>query len=135
MKKNKIIIITAAIAVLLAAGFYGLYLTADSSNSANKTSATKSTANGSSLQISPNGKVVSYNGVNGETALTTLKRLTQIETTQSSYGEYVTSIGGLAANSSKEYWAFYVNKKLAAVGAGSYKAIGGDKIEWKLENL
>lgn len=34
----------------------------------------------------------------------------------------------------REYWAFYLNGKLAEVGAGSYKLKEGDKIEWKLEN-
>ena len=32
-----------------------------------------------------------------------------------------------------EYWAFYLNGKMAQIGAGSYQLKNGDKIEWKIE--
>jgi hypothetical protein len=86
------------------------------------------------IHISLDGKLVTYDGVGGQTALDTLKRLTTVQTTKSSFGEYVTTINNLPA-SATQFWAFYVNGQMATVGAGSYNAVDGDKIEWKLENL
>ncbi len=89
----------------------------------------------SAIEIVPDGKSVSYDGVEGETALKTMSELTDVSTESSDFGEFVTAINGLAADSTNEYWAFYVNGELASVGAGSYTSMQGDKIEWKLENL
>ena len=39
----------------------------------------------------------------------------------------------MAEESKKEYWAFYINGKMANVGAADYQTKEGDKIEWKIE--
>lgn len=87
------------------------------------------------IAFSEDGKTASYAGVVDEVALTTLKSLTEVQTQDSAYGEFVTSINGVSADSSKEYWAFYVNGAYANEGAGTYKAKAGDSFEWKLEAL
>lgn len=70
----------------------------------------------------------------GKTALDLTKEKTNIKTKEEGMNAYVTEINGQEAlNSKKEYWAFYVNGKMAEVGAGSYKLKEGDKIEWKIE--
>jgi len=70
----------------------------------------------------------------GKTALDLTKEKTNIKTKGEGVNAYVTEINGQEAlNSKKEYWAFYVNGKMAKVGAGSYKLKEGDKIEWKIE--
>jgi len=46
---------------------------------------------------------------------------------------FITEINGYSTEGKKEYWAFYVNGKQSAVGAGSYQLKDGDKIEWKIE--
>ncbi len=84
-------------------------------------------------EISANGRAVGYAGVSGETALKTLRNLVEVEVETSEFGEFVTSINGLAANSDSEYWAFYVNGEPATTGAGSYQSEEGDEIQWRLE--
>lgn len=87
-------------------------------------------ASAEQTNIRENG--VSYRGVNGQTALAILKQNYKVTTkTYSGMGEFVTAINGVSPSDS-QYWAFYVNGKLAEVGAGSYTTKTGDKIEWKL---
>jgi hypothetical protein len=76
---------------------------------------------------------VSYDGVTGKTALELLKTEATVVTKDSSYGPYVDSINGVSGGTDGKYWAFYVNGKLAEVGADAYVTKGGDKIEWKFE--
>lgn len=79
--------------------------------------------------------VLSYHGKTGTTALALLQRSYKVQTkTYSGLGEEVTSINGLVADS-HHYWAFYVNGKLAQVGASSYTTNSRDTITWKLESL
>ena len=87
------------------------------------------------FQIAEDKKEINYSGVVGETALETLNSLAMVEVQESSFGEFVTSINGVEADSSTEYWAFFVNGELAAVGAGSYEAEEGDQITWRLESI
>lgn len=78
---------------------------------------------------------VDYLGVEGETALETLDRLTDVRTETTSFGEFVTGIGEVDAKSGKTFWSFYVNGKMAEVGAGSFQPELGDEIEWRLEDI
>lgn len=77
---------------------------------------------------------VRYDGVAGQNALDLLKKYTTVQTKHYSFGDQVTSINGTEGNGPK-YWSFYLNGKLADVGAGSYTTKDGDKIEWKLQQL
>jgi len=81
-----------------------------------------------------NSDFVSYQIEEGKTALDLLKISKKIETKGEGVNAYVVSIDGRKAeNENREYWAFYVNGKMANVGAGSYQLKNGDKIEWKIE--
>lgn len=75
---------------------------------------------------------VKYKGVEGQSALNLLKKYTRVETKHYSFGDLVTSINGTEGNGPK-YWSFYINGKLADVGAGSYITKSTDNIEWKLQ--
>lgn len=75
-----------------------------------------------------------YKGVEGKTALELLKSQQKVDTKTYSFGDQVISINGLEGNGPK-YWTFYLNGKMADVGAGAYQAKTGDTIEWKLEQL
>ena len=89
------------------------------------------------LTVSEDGLEVSYAGVAGKTALELLLQLDPTATT-SGEGElaFVTGIGGRTADAAQnEFWAFYVNGEMAAVGAGSYVTADGDVITWKLETF
>lgn len=69
-----------------------------------------------------------------KTALDLTKEKAKVVTKGEGANAYVTEINGQEAlNSKKEYWALYINGKLAEVGAGSYQLKDGDKIEWKIE--
>lgn len=88
------------------------------------------------VTISNDGKTVSYNGVDGEVALATLKAGTDTKTTNSGdLGEFVTEINGVEAEDGKNFWAFYVDGKQADKGASSYETKSGEKIEWRLEDI
>lgn len=71
-----------------------------------------------------------------KTALDLLKQTTSSAVTVGeNENAYVVGINGIKAEEEKkEFWSFYVNGKLAPVGAGSYILQEGDKIEWKKEN-
>ncbi|WML44202.1 DUF4430 domain-containing protein [Neobacillus sp. PS3-40] len=51
----------------------------------------------------------------------------------SQYGKMINTIKGLAAEGSN-YWAFYVNGKMASVGADSYPLQPGDQISFQYES-
>lgn len=73
----------------------------------------------------------SYNGQKGTDALTLLKQRAKVEQDNSGL---VVSINGRKAESSKhEFWAFYVNNKLASVGPSSYETSDSDFIIWKID--
>ena len=132
--KSKLTI--AIIAIFLIVGGYGTFYLYSHSKSLKPVIADNNISNQTSvINISEDGKQLAYEGVSNETALATLKKLIAVETTSSDFGEQVMSINGLTADSSKEFWAFYVNGQMASVGAGSYISSAGDKIEWKLETF
>ena len=69
-----------------------------------------------------------------QTALDFTKEKAKVTTKGEGSSAYVVKINSkLAEDSKKEFFAFYINDKMAEVGAGSYKLRQGDKIEWKIE--
>ncbi|MDR6123843.1 LPXTG-motif cell wall-anchored protein [Bacillus sp. SLBN-46] len=52
---------------------------------------------------------------------------------ENQYGKMITSINGIQAEG-RNYWAFYVNDKMAEVGADSYQLQSGNQISFKLES-
>lgn len=122
-KKNQTI--AFIVVVIVAAGIF-IWKAADNSSNPSQQSQTT---------VQKPGPQVSYEGVQGQTALTLLKAKYDVNTkTYKGLGEQVISIDGVKPDS-KHFWAFYVNGKLAAVGAGSYKTKRGDNITWKLEAI
>ncbi len=86
------------------------------------------------VTLSPQKNIASfsYKGQTGKDALSLLQlRAKGVE--QNSSG-LVVSINGRKADEKKhEYWAFYLNGKMAQVGPEAYEAKNGDTIEWKIE--
>ena len=95
------------------------------------------TATAAGLTVSTDGTQVSYQGVQGKTALDLLLQLDPSATADGQGANaFVTAIGGRKADQAKkEFWAFYVNGEQAQVGAGSYTMKDGDQITWKLETF
>lgn len=75
---------------------------------------------------------IGYKGQTGADALTLLKKHAQVQTKHYSFGDLVTSINGSSGNGPK-YWTFYVNGKMAQVGAGAYVSKSTDDLNWKLQ--
>ena len=72
-----------------------------------------------------------YRGQAGLDALTILKQKTNVEQDKSGM---VVSINSRKADGAKhEYWAFYINGKLASVGPADYQTKNTDTIKWKIE--
>ena len=84
------------------------------------------------LQISADGEQVIYPAIEGESALSTLERLTNIRTKTEEFGQFVTAINGIEGSGETHFWAFFVNGKKSMEGAGSYIAKPGDLFEWRL---
>ncbi|MCL5775124.1 MAG: DUF4430 domain-containing protein [Patescibacteria group bacterium] len=77
----------------------------------------------------------SYQVAENTKALALLKTSHKVETTDyGSLGEMVKGIDGAVARID-QFWAFYVNGKLANEGAGAYTLKNNDKIEWKLNSV
>ncbi len=71
----------------------------------------------------------------GTTALDLLKSNNKVKTQGEGKNAFVVEINGVKAEiAKKQFWAFYINGKMASVGAGSYQLRQGDKILWQLEN-
>ncbi len=56
----------------------------------------------------------------------------KVSYSESKYGKYITSIDGVTP-SGNDYWAFYINGKMAEVGADSYQLKPGDQISFQYE--
>jgi len=128
---------TIVFIVVIAAGFGALAVVAknqanDISNLKTQISQLQSAAKASDVR--ENG--VSYSGENGKTAMDLLKGKYQVETKDfSGMGEFVVAIDGVKAEDGVNFWAFYVDGKMAAEGAGTYKTKDSEKIEWRLEKI
>lgn len=124
------------IAVLIAGGAFWFISANNGSNmNSSEQAQTEQATLSSEVVINGDGTVVAYEGVPGETALATLKNLAHVHVEESAYGEFVTGINEVDAESSKNFWGFYVNGEMATVGAGEYVAEEGDEIEWQLTEL
>lgn len=87
------------------------------------------------LKISGQKDFIRQEIISGKTALDLTKEKASVKTKGKGINAYIIEINRQEAlDSKKEYWAFYVNGKMAEVGAGSYQLKDGDKIEWKLAN-
>lgn len=75
---------------------------------------------------------LTYKGSEGKTALELLRNKAQIVTSGEGENAFVTSINGVIADSSKEYWSLSINGEPSMVGAGSYITKDGDVIKWDL---
>ena len=123
------------VAILAVAGFFGYQYIQDQSsdNTATQESNTSSTPTPTVAESTP--EVVSYQGEEGKTALALLQENAEVEMSGEGEMAFVTSINGVEADSSHQFWAFYVNGEQAQVGAGSYTTKASDEIEWKLEEF
>src|SRR3989338_6853537 len=72
-------------------------------------------------------KIVAEKGIN---SLDALKQATVVETQSASFGEFVTSLAGVKADST-HYWALYVGGKYAEKVIGQYVLDNDFSVEWR----
>jgi hypothetical protein len=130
---KKLIPILAVVALLL----FGFSAWTISQNSTTEpaTVTTENVEQDLNLTISDDGRELSYQGVEAETPLETLRRLADIETETFDFGEFVTSINGVAANPETEFWSYTINGEEAQIGSGEYLAQDGDVFLWRVEEF
>lgn len=89
----------------------------------------------SQIKSTNSGKTVSYKGQTGKTALELLQKNANVLMSGTGKNAFVTSINGVAANPSNQYWQLKVNNKSASVGAGSLITKDSDTISWELTSF
>jgi len=77
-------------------------------------------------------KSFEYKGEEGKDALSLLREKTSVELDNK--GMVVLVNGRKAEAEKREFWGFYVNGKMAEVGASDFKTKDTDVINWKIEN-
>ncbi|KKP66699.1 MAG: hypothetical protein UR68_C0005G0008 [Candidatus Roizmanbacteria bacterium GW2011_GWA2_35_19] len=126
MKKQNIFLIILVILIFLTGYFYKTKL------QPNKNISIKQ--NVVLLKVGDEKNFTTYKTIEKKSALDLLKEKNKVTTKGEGVNAYVISINGIEAKTeNKEFWSFYVNGKMAEVGAGSYIIREGDKIEWKIE--
>lgn len=78
---------------------------------------------------------LTYTGKDGVTALTLLQQNATIVTSGTGEMAYVTTINGVTANPTNQYWQLFLNGKSASVGAGSLVTKSTDTIKWELSSF
>jgi hypothetical protein len=114
---------------------FGLLLVVGGASLYTGNNARKPTVAGvSTVKASSSGQTsnIGYKGHDGQSALDGLKQAANVQTKQSSLGEYVVAINGNDGGG-KKYWMFYVNGQESSVGAAAYVTKSTDNIEWKLQ--
>lgn len=123
--KNKQVFFIVAVLIVLMTFFAYVF---SNQQTQNKSSTQSYNATPVTQKSSEN---ISYKGKENIDALTLLRQNATISLDQSGM---VSSVNGRKADSVKhEYWAFYVNGKLAAVGPTDYNTKNTDLIEWKID--
>ena len=113
-------------AIILA---FGLYLIVPDRNNRNICSPAKTAE-----ELSQTCEI-SYQGVEGKTALELLKSSHKVESQSfGEFGEFVQSIDEIKPGPT-HFWAFYVNGEQAEVGASAYQTKDSDQITWKLTKI
>jgi len=85
-----------------------------------------------SIQISPNGEEVTYQGRSGKHVLELLKTYTRVETRVADKKEIVVAINEHAADGTRA-WHYYVNNNSQDQDPNKYQTTNADTIVWRLE--
>ena len=77
---------------------------------------------------------IEYPGQEGKNALELLKAGHRVDTKNYSFGDMVTGIDGIIADS-KHFWALYINDQFSQVGASSLITKSTDMIKWQIDSI
>jgi len=123
-EKLKSNLMTILAIIVIIAIFAALGFIVDRNNQKNKPTPKKVAA----------AQSISYDCVNGKTALDLLKDKAEIKTVDSSYGVYVSQIND-TTNSEGSFWVFYIDGQMAQVSPDQYTCTGNEKVEWRFEKI
>ena len=76
-----------------------------------------------------NGTTVTFNGLNGTTALNVTESVVKVETNWAGDLAYVVSIDGVSQDQN-HWWQYWVNGNYASVAANWYSLQDGDSVLW-----
>ena len=128
------IVLYAGIALIIV-GFAGLVGGSEPTSDMPEQTVAANSSQASVTRVTSNedGTVVTYQGVEGQDAISLLKAGAEVVTEDSTLGEYVVAINGVSQTDT-EYWLFYVDGQAVPERAADYVSRGGETIEWRLEN-
>lgn len=132
MKKKYLLELVIILLVLLGIGYYYQNTKSVSENITGMGIQKQVVEN--STQSAVAKSLITYSCEKGKTAYILLKNRYKIEEKVSDLGPLVTSIEDMKPTDS-QFWSFYVDGKMAPVGANTYVCNDKEKIEWKLENF
>jgi len=115
--KNQTKIIAVVIAVLAIVGV-GYYVASNRSDQASQSAETVQE------------KTIAYTGQDGKSVCDLLKETHQVEVTESSMGEMVKSIDGLASTD-YEFWLYSINNKPGEISCDKQMTTSSDQILWE----
>lgn len=129
ISKRQIAAIIVPIALLLSLGVGQYVLQATDPGTTTKQSSEP-------VNVAVQKDVVSYRADGKTTALAQLEALNDtIETKTTEFGTYVDAINGFKGGTDGKYWSFYVDGKMAQVGADALTPTADQLIEWKFQKL
>ncbi|MBI3573058.1 MAG: DUF4430 domain-containing protein [Candidatus Kerfeldbacteria bacterium] len=128
MAIKKILLPVALVMILTGAG---CSLTQTVTVNTNAVVANTNTQTNAAANTNATTSTIIYSGHAGKTALELLQATHKVD---ASSAGFVNSIDGTKPGT-RQYWAFYVNGKLADVGAKSYQTKDTETIEWRLDSF
>lgn len=124
--KTKNILAAVIVGLVLAAGVTSAVLVRTNEPPTSKTTQQQE-------QITEQADLIRFTAEPDKTVLEQLANHAAIETKSSQSGVYIDVINGHRGGEDGKYWTFYVDGKLAQLGAEAYITKGGEIIEWKFE--
>jgi hypothetical protein len=119
MNKTKIIAIAAVVLAIVGVGYY-VYSSKNSSEQ--------------QAPSSQERRIISYSGQDGKSVCSILKESYKVETTESSFGEMVTSINGLASSDS-EFWFYSINGTPGEMSCDKQMTTVSDHVVWEYKGM
>lgn len=119
MNRNKIIAVVVSVIAIVGVGYY--------------VASNKATDKQQTVEVQDQ-KSVSYAGQDGKSVCEILKETHEVESTESSFGEMVNSIDGLAATDS-EFWLYSVNGTSGEVSCDQQMTNFSDQILWEYKGM
>jgi hypothetical protein len=119
MNRNKLIAVAVAVIVIVGAGYY--------------IGSNRGTENQQVAEVQDQ-KSVSYAGQDGKSVCDILKENHEVDSTESSFGEMVNSIDGLASTDS-EFWLYQVNGTSGEISCDQQMTTSSDQILWEYKGV